>query len=272
MKRKGRNNILSREKNGKFKSEKQSCDPYLRICQHCLFNENNVMRRGPDGQKNLCNACGLFWKKTGTLKDLGMGRRYLSVDQSDLEPLIDVNITGLEGELPVIQNEQGISEDPLKAIATEGSNNHALYPHHEELPESLEHLTNTLGIDHSSQNDDEQVFLLNSVFYNVYLNNSYSQLTQLIATSSDEELHVFRGSGEGRVIVSISRYGLSIYLGGRPHLGCWHFSVRTFWVCRWSLFEVDCGGILSMICLEECVLGTTLLEHLFAQISSRTTP
>jgi hypothetical protein len=49
----------------------------------------------------------------------------------------------------------------------------------QELPISLEHLTNTLGIDHSLENDDEQVFLSNSVFYNVYLNNSYSQLTQL---------------------------------------------------------------------------------------------
>ncbi|CAJ2640082.1 unnamed protein product [Trifolium pratense] len=158
MKRKGRNNILLREKNGQFKFLKQSCDPYLCICQHCLFNENNVMRRGPDGRKNLCNACGLFWTRTGKLKDLSLskGRGNLSIDQSDLDPLIDVNVTVLEGEFPVIQNEQGISEDPSKAIAAEGSNNHALYTRDEELPESLEHLTNTLGIDHSSENDDEQ--------------------------------------------------------------------------------------------------------------------
>ncbi|XP_045819441.1 uncharacterized protein LOC123912898 isoform X2 [Trifolium pratense] len=132
MKRKGRNNILLREKNGQFKFLKQSCDPYLCICQHCLFNENNVMRRGPDGRKNLCNACGLFWTRTGKLKDLSKGRGNLSIDQSDLDPLIDVNVTVLEGEFPVIQNEQGISEDPSKAIAAEGSNNHALYTRDEE--------------------------------------------------------------------------------------------------------------------------------------------
>jgi len=46
----------------------------------------------------------------------------------------------------------------------------------QELPESSEHPTNTLplGIDHSSENDDVQLFLLNNLFYNVYLNNSYS--------------------------------------------------------------------------------------------------
>ncbi|WJX31460.1 hypothetical protein P8452_19884 [Trifolium repens] len=157
MKRKEGKNILSREKNVQFKSLKQSRDSSLGICQHCGYNEKNVMRRGPDGRNNLCNACGLFWKTKGRLRDPSKGRRKnRSIDQSDLDPLIDVNITALEGDLLVIQNEQGISEDPSKAIATEGSNNHALYPNDEELPESLEHLRNTLGIDHSLENDDEQ--------------------------------------------------------------------------------------------------------------------
>ncbi|KAK2440918.1 protein NOI4 [Trifolium repens] len=175
MKRKEGNNILSREKNVQFKSLKRSRDSSLGICQHCGYNEKNVMRRGPDGRNNLCNACGLFWKTkvshfannygfnemlgstSGRLRDPSKGRRKnRSIDQSDLDPLIDVNITALEGELLVIQNELGISEDPSKAIATEGSNNHALYPNDEELPESLEHLRNTLGIDHSSENDDVQ--------------------------------------------------------------------------------------------------------------------
>lgn len=51
----------------------------------------------------------------------------------------------------------------------------------QELSESAEHLTKTLPlvICHSSENDDEQVFLLCSLFYNVYLNESYSQFTQL---------------------------------------------------------------------------------------------
>jgi len=48
----------------------------------------------------------------------------------------------------------------------------------QELAESSEHPTNTLplGIDHSSENDDGQVFLLNNLFYNVFLDNLYSRL------------------------------------------------------------------------------------------------
>lgn len=100
-------------------------------------------------------VCFLIWQ--GTLRDLSKGGRNLSAEQSD--PLqdtpIDVKPTVLERILPVIQNEQGISEDPSKAIAAEGSNNHAENPSDEELPVSAEHLTN-MGIDHSSENDDEQ--------------------------------------------------------------------------------------------------------------------
>lgn len=36
---------------------------YRRRCKHCGVNENNTpaMRRGPDGPRTLCNACGLMW-------------------------------------------------------------------------------------------------------------------------------------------------------------------------------------------------------------------
>ncbi|MCH84406.1 GATA transcription factor 24-like, partial [Trifolium medium] len=116
-----------------------------------------AMRRGPAGPRTLCNACGLMWANKGTLRDLRKGGRNLSVEQSGLDPSIDVKPTVLEGELSVIENEQGISENPSKAIAAEGSNNHALNPSDEELPESAEHLTNTLPlvIDHSSENDEQ---------------------------------------------------------------------------------------------------------------------
>ena len=48
----------------------------------------------------------------------------------------------------------------------------------QELPESSEHLTDTLqlGIEHSSENDDGQVFLLNNLFNNVFLYNLYSDV------------------------------------------------------------------------------------------------
>lgn len=139
---------MMRQKNRQFKSLKQipdfsKCDSTLstgrdssrnptslRRCQHCVDNENNtpLMRHGPAGEKTLCNACGIVWAKKRKLRDLSKGRVDLSVEQSDLDALIDVNV--VEGELPAIQKEQGIAEDPSKGIIVEleGSSTHALNP------------------------------------------------------------------------------------------------------------------------------------------------
>ncbi|ONI14991.1 hypothetical protein PRUPE_3G019800 [Prunus persica] len=42
------------------------------VCRHCGINEKctPMMRRGPDGPRTLCNACGLMWANKGTLRDL----------------------------------------------------------------------------------------------------------------------------------------------------------------------------------------------------------
>lgn len=132
----------------------------LHRCQHCGVNENNTpaMRRGPAGPRTLCNACGLMWANKGTLRDLSKGGRNLPVEQSRLDPPVDVKPTVLEGEFSVIENEQGISEEPSKTVGAEGLNDHASNPGDEELSESAEHLTKTLPlvICHSSENDDEQ--------------------------------------------------------------------------------------------------------------------
>ncbi|XP_057426021.1 GATA transcription factor 24-like isoform X2 [Lotus japonicus] len=132
----------------------------LRRCQHCGVSENNTpaMRRGPDGPRTLCNACGLMWANKGTLRVLRKGGRSISVLQSEPDLSIDVKPTVLPGELPVIQDEQGISEDPSEAVAAEVSNNRAVNPGDEELPESADHFKNSLPLDisHSSPNDDEQ--------------------------------------------------------------------------------------------------------------------
>ncbi|GER53687.1 GATA transcription factor 24-like, partial [Striga asiatica] len=41
-------------------------------CRHCGANAKNtpMMRRGPEGPRTLCNACGLMWANKGTLRDL----------------------------------------------------------------------------------------------------------------------------------------------------------------------------------------------------------
>ncbi|KAJ7559450.1 hypothetical protein O6H91_04G085700 [Diphasiastrum complanatum] len=42
------------------------------ICAHCGTGEHStpMMRRGPDGPRTLCNACGLMWANKGMLRDL----------------------------------------------------------------------------------------------------------------------------------------------------------------------------------------------------------
>ncbi|KAK7293945.1 hypothetical protein RJT34_16826 [Clitoria ternatea] len=41
-------------------------------CRHCGISEKctPMMRRGPEGPRTLCNACGLMWANKGTLRDL----------------------------------------------------------------------------------------------------------------------------------------------------------------------------------------------------------
>ncbi|KAL8458855.1 hypothetical protein ACS0TY_036382 [Phlomoides rotata] len=42
------------------------------FCRHCGISVKStpMMRRGPEGPRTLCNACGLMWANKGTLKDL----------------------------------------------------------------------------------------------------------------------------------------------------------------------------------------------------------
>ncbi|KAL9459912.1 hypothetical protein AB3S75_003169 [Citrus x aurantiifolia] len=42
------------------------------VCRHCGISEKStpMMRRGPEGPRTLCNACGLMWANKGTLRDL----------------------------------------------------------------------------------------------------------------------------------------------------------------------------------------------------------
>uniref|UniRef100_A0A1J3E2J4 GATA transcription factor 28 n=1 Tax=Noccaea caerulescens TaxID=107243 RepID=A0A1J3E2J4_NOCCA len=44
-------------------------------CRHCGIGEKStpMMRRGPEGPRTLCNACGLMWANKGALRDLSKG-------------------------------------------------------------------------------------------------------------------------------------------------------------------------------------------------------
>ncbi|KAF5180725.1 Gata transcription factor [Thalictrum thalictroides] len=56
-------------------------------CQHCGIVEKStpVMRSGPAGPRSLCDACGLMWRKKGTLRDLIKDRNHLSSERYDPE-------------------------------------------------------------------------------------------------------------------------------------------------------------------------------------------
>lgn len=50
---------------------------FIASCRHCGINEKctPMMRRGPDGPRTLCNACGLMW--ANKVNTSGMFLHYL---------------------------------------------------------------------------------------------------------------------------------------------------------------------------------------------------
>ncbi|CAM0946890.1 unnamed protein product [Alopecurus aequalis] len=46
--------------------------PSASVCQHCGVSSTltPMMRKGPDGPRTLCNACGLMWANKGFLRDI----------------------------------------------------------------------------------------------------------------------------------------------------------------------------------------------------------
>uniref|UniRef100_A0A0E0JVI6 Tify domain-containing protein n=1 Tax=Oryza punctata TaxID=4537 RepID=A0A0E0JVI6_ORYPU len=49
--------------------------PSAAECHHCGINAAStpMMRRGPDGPRTLCNACGLMWANKGTMREVTKG-------------------------------------------------------------------------------------------------------------------------------------------------------------------------------------------------------
>ncbi|XP_047938016.1 GATA transcription factor 24-like isoform X13 [Salvia hispanica] len=62
--------------------------PVVHRCQHCGVWETSTpaMRRGPEGPRTLCNACGLMWANKGTLRDLAKEGEHV-FEQNELESL-----------------------------------------------------------------------------------------------------------------------------------------------------------------------------------------
>ncbi|XP_024934146.1 GATA transcription factor 28 isoform X2 [Ziziphus jujuba] len=75
------------------------------VCRHCGISEKctPMMRRGPEGPRTLCNACGLMWANKGTLRDLSKA-------------------TSQTGQnTPISRNENGNAETNQMVLGTSGN-------------------------------------------------------------------------------------------------------------------------------------------------------
>uniref|UniRef100_A0A2P2IWV8 GATA-type domain-containing protein n=1 Tax=Rhizophora mucronata TaxID=61149 RepID=A0A2P2IWV8_RHIMU len=72
------------------------------VCRHCGISEKStpMMRRGPEGPRTLCNACGLMWANKGTLRDLSKGAPQFG-------PSSSLNRTTENGNIEPSQNVLG---------------------------------------------------------------------------------------------------------------------------------------------------------------------
>ncbi|KAJ1260692.1 hypothetical protein BS78_10G251700 [Paspalum vaginatum] len=84
--------------------------PSAAECHHCgtSATATPMMRRGPDGPRTLCNACGLMWANKGLLRDLSKSPVPLQVQSA---PLID------DGNGSVMAAPGSELENPTAAMA-----------------------------------------------------------------------------------------------------------------------------------------------------------
>ncbi|XP_077238451.1 GATA transcription factor 28-like isoform X2 [Tasmannia lanceolata] len=87
-------------------------------CRHCGTSEKAtpMMRRGPEGPRTLCNACGLKWANKGMLRDLS--KNILIPVQSPAIPIVESDSIV---EVNVQQTEQVTLAIPLNASMNSNS-------------------------------------------------------------------------------------------------------------------------------------------------------
>ncbi|CAL1373939.1 unnamed protein product [Linum trigynum] len=87
------------------------------VCRHCGTSEKStpMMRRGPEGPRTLCNACGLMWANKGTLRDLSKAAPQVGQSTSALNRNPEVSETLLKrGRLGRSRPAKGVLEIPLR--------------------------------------------------------------------------------------------------------------------------------------------------------------
>ncbi|CAI0410094.1 unnamed protein product [Linum tenue] len=87
------------------------------VCRHCGTSEKStpMMRRGPEGPRTLCNACGLMWANKGTLRDLSKSAPQVGQSTSALNRNPEVSETLLKrGKLGRSRPAKGVLEIPVR--------------------------------------------------------------------------------------------------------------------------------------------------------------
>eukprot|EP00951_Prasinocladus_malaysianus_P000768 scaffold5412_cov28-Prasinocladus_malaysianus.AAC.1 len=99
-------------------------------CTHCGLEEKYtpMMRKGPEGPRTLCNACGLMWANKGCLRDLSKG----SGKGSRGAPVQDVEMAaGPENEYTVVG-------EPVGAVVVPADGERVVHEMIQEEEEELE--------------------------------------------------------------------------------------------------------------------------------------
>ncbi|KAI3445799.1 hypothetical protein Pfo_002464 [Paulownia fortunei] len=75
-------------------------------CRHCGISSKStpMMRRGPDGPRTLCNACGLKWANKGVLRDLSkvpiIGVQHPAMKASEFPSQLNGEANGEDTVIP----------------------------------------------------------------------------------------------------------------------------------------------------------------------------
>lgn len=81
------------------------------ICRHCGIHESStpMMRRGPEGPRTLCNACGLFWANKGILRHLPMAT---SIPLQSIHPSSNMSMENLAAKMREVEDDDSDNSSP----------------------------------------------------------------------------------------------------------------------------------------------------------------
>ncbi|KAI1659415.1 PAS domain-containing protein [Daldinia decipiens] len=119
------NRVLAEELHGllsnkKKRKRRKGIGNFVRDCANCHTRNTPEWRRGPSGQRDLCNSCGLRWaKQTGRVSPRNSSRGG-NGDGASKKSNSPVHSSPLQREVPT--NEMGVIEQPSETGASTTAN------------------------------------------------------------------------------------------------------------------------------------------------------